>query len=79
VREADAPQVRWHKSSHSSANGQCVEVAPVAGGIAVRDSKNPAGPRLIFTRQAWADFVEGVKRWPAGTAPQADWPEQESS
>jgi hypothetical protein len=79
VREADAPQVRWHKSSHSSANGQCVEVAPVAGGIAVRDSKNPAGPRLIFTRQAWAAFVEGVKRWPAGTAPQADRPEQESS
>jgi hypothetical protein len=71
--------VRWHKSSHSSANGQCVEVAPVAGGIAVRDSKNPAGSRLIFTREAWADFVEGVKRWPAGTAPQADRPEQESS
>ena len=79
MREADAPQVRWHKSSHSSANGQCVEVAPVAGGIAVRDSKNPAGPRLIFTRQAWAAFVEGVKRWPAGTAPQAGWPEQEPS
>jgi hypothetical protein len=51
----------------------------MAGGIGVRDSKNPAGPRLIFTRQAWADFVEGVKRWPAGTAPQAGRPEQESS
>ena len=54
-----APQVRWHKSSHSSANGQCVEVTPVSGTIAVRDSKNPAGPELIFTRQAWVAFVEG--------------------
>ena len=64
MREADAPPVRWHKSSHSSANGQCVEVAPVAGGIAVRDSKNPAGPVLIFTRQAWAAFVEDLKGRP---------------
>ena len=30
MREADPPHVRWHKSSHSSASGQCVEVAPVA-------------------------------------------------
>jgi hypothetical protein len=78
VREADASQVRWHKSSHSSANGQCVEVAPVGGAIAVRDSKDPAGPRLIFTCQAWAAFVEGVKCWPGGTAPRAGWPERES-
>ena len=42
MREADGPRVRWH--SHSSANGQCVEVAPVAGAVAVRDSRNPAGP-----------------------------------
>ena len=77
MREADAPQVRWHKSSHSSANGQCVEVAPVAGTIAVRDSKNPAGPELIFTRPAWVAFIEGVKRWPAGAAPWAGWSEQD--
>jgi hypothetical protein len=79
VREADAPQVRWHKSSHSSANGQCVEVAPVAGTIAVRDSKNPAGPELIFTRQAWVAFVEGVKCWPDGTSPWAGRSEQRSA
>ena len=78
MHEADAPQVRWHKSSHSSANGQCVEVAPVAGTVVVRDSKNPAGPKLIFTRQAWVAFVEGVKRWPGGTAPRAGRPERES-
>jgi hypothetical protein len=77
VREANAPQVRWHKSSHSSANGQCVEVAPVAGAIAVRDSKNPAGPELIFTRPAWVAFVEGLKRCPGGTAPGPGRSEQE--
>jgi hypothetical protein len=77
MREADLPPVRWHKSSHSSANGQCVEVAPVAGAIAVRDSKNLAGPELVFTRTAWVAFVEGLKRSPDGTAPQAGWPEQE--
>ena len=65
MREANTSQVRWHKSSHSSANGQCVEVAPVAGAVVVRDSKHPAGPELVFTRQAWAAFVAGVKAGPA--------------
>jgi hypothetical protein len=65
MREADPLHVRWHKSSFSSASGQCVEVAPVAGTIAVRDSKDPDGPELVFTRQAWAAFVDGVKAGPA--------------
>ena len=77
--EAGVSQVQWHKSSHSSANGQCVEVAPVAGAIAVRDSKNPAGPKLIFTRQAWVAFVEDVKCGPGGAASRAGWPGQEPS
>ena len=78
MRETDAPQVRWHKSSHSSANGQCVEVASVAGAVAVRDSKNPAGPELVFTRPAWVAFVEGLKTCnPGGTAPRPGWSEQE--
>jgi hypothetical protein len=68
MREADLPPLRWHKSSHSSANGQCVEVASVAGAVAVRDSKNPAGPGLVFTRQAWAAFLESVKLAPAAGA-----------
>ena len=65
MREAGPPHVRWHKSSYSSASGQCVEVASVAGAVMVRDSKDPAGPELVFTRQAWAAFVDCVKAGPA--------------
>ncbi|HEY9389153.1 MAG TPA: DUF397 domain-containing protein [Mycobacteriales bacterium] len=48
----------WRKSSHSGSDGQCVEVAFVdARRVAVRDSKNPAGPVLLFTGAEWATFV----------------------
>lgn len=53
--------LRWQKSSLSGASG-CVETAPSAGLVAVRDSKDPAGPVLRYTRHEWAVFVEGVKR-----------------
>jgi hypothetical protein len=61
MRELDLTRARWRKSSYSSANGQCVEVACLPAAVAVRDSKDPAGPKLIFTRQAWAAFVESAK------------------
>ncbi|WP_037906518.1 DUF397 domain-containing protein [Actinacidiphila yeochonensis] len=50
----------WHKSSHSSGNGECVEVAVTSGTVAVRDSKNPQGPALQFTPAAFADFLTAV-------------------
>lgn len=50
----------WRKSSHSGQSGNCVEVK-ISDSVAVRDSKNPAGPELQFASQAWAAFVTGVK------------------
>ena len=56
---------RWRRSSYSgSTGGQCVEVA-VAGqdrAVAVRDSKDPAGPVLSFGPDAWRSFLGGTRR-----------------
>jgi hypothetical protein len=38
-----------------------VEVAQLPAAIAVRDSKNPLGPALMFTPDEWAAFIEGAK------------------
>ncbi|KAA6221289.1 DUF397 domain-containing protein [Streptomyces albofaciens JCM 4342] len=53
----------WTKSSYSGGNGACVEIAvPAAAAIAVRDSKDPDGPRLTFDTSAWSTFVTGVSK-----------------
>ncbi|OKJ15885.1 DUF397 domain-containing protein [Kitasatospora sp. CB01950] len=51
--------LEWRKSSYSGGNGgECVEVAaPDAATTAVRDSKDPAGPRLRFSNDTWASFA----------------------
>jgi len=54
----DLSGARWFKSSRSGASKNCVEVAFLdAGPVATRDSKNPAGPALIFTPTAWTNFT----------------------
>jgi hypothetical protein len=60
---ADLTGATWRKSTRSGGNGgDCVEVADnLAGVVAVRDSKDPDGPVLTFDRDAWRDFVEGLK------------------
>lgn len=56
----DLNGAKWFKSRKSANNGQCVEVAFVDGQVAVRDSKNPTGPALVFTAAEWTAFVGGV-------------------
>lgn len=51
----------WFKSTYSSNDGpDCVEVARTPDTIHVRDSKDPHGPQLTFTAEAWASFVTHV-------------------
>ncbi|MEV5507885.1 DUF397 domain-containing protein [Streptomyces orinoci] len=57
AREADLSGARWRKSSHSSGNGACVEVAETGGIVAVRDSKDRSGPVLRFYAAQWAYFI----------------------
>ena len=54
-------ELTWRKSTRSNAQGACVEVADLPdGGACVRDSKNPSGAMLTFTRAEWAAFIGGV-------------------
>ena len=54
--------LQWRKATYSSSNGgNCVEVAAASRTIAVRDSKNPDGPRLGFGPQAWKAFTAKLK------------------
>jgi hypothetical protein len=55
--------LRWRKSSFSGGGTEdCIEVAPLAARmIAVRDSKNPTGPRLYFNTAQWVRFTNEIK------------------
>jgi hypothetical protein len=56
-----ALNAEWRKSSRSGTQGNCVEVRVIAGNIEVRDSKNPDGPILRFTRSEWTAFLGGAE------------------
>ena len=54
--------VTWQKSRRSNPSGNCVEVAQLPdGGIAVRNSRDPMGPALVYTRAEIVAFLHGVQ------------------
>jgi hypothetical protein len=58
----DLSGARWRTSSRSNGGGDCVEIADnLPGVVAVRDSKDPAGPTLIFTPETWRGFLDAVR------------------
>ncbi|MFY9807062.1 MAG: DUF397 domain-containing protein [Pseudonocardiaceae bacterium] len=58
----DLAGVTWRKSRHSGQLGNCVEAAALdGGGVAVRNSRHPSGPALIFTRDEMAAFLAGAR------------------
>jgi hypothetical protein len=58
MTEIDLSRAEWQKSSYSSQDGNCVEVTrSLPGLVAVRDSKEPDGARLVVSMEAWQVFI----------------------
>jgi hypothetical protein len=55
--------VTWRKSRHSNdQGGHCVELAALPGVVAVRDSKDPDGPRLVLSRESFRTLAAALKK-----------------
>jgi hypothetical protein len=61
VSSSSSGAVRWRKATASNATGSCVELGAFDGGIAMRNSRDPNGPALLYTRDEIAAFIHGVK------------------
>jgi Domain of unknown function (DUF397) len=59
--EMEFSRALWRKSTYSGGNGSCVEIADLGPLTAVRDSKDPDGPKLIFATHEWRNFISDVK------------------
>lgn len=58
----EVSDLRWKTARRSVGNGACVEVAPVAGTILVRDSKDQQGPVVQYPGNSWRAFLGAAKK-----------------
>jgi hypothetical protein len=65
MKDTELSRARWRKSSHSGGGNDCVEVAFVGGGAAVRDSKDPEGGVLGLPAPGWRGLLAAVAPEPA--------------
>jgi hypothetical protein len=63
ISASQLPPLKWQKSRRSNPSGNCVEMAQLPGGagIAVRNSRHPDGPALIYTHDEIAAFILGAR------------------
>lgn len=62
IPATDLRGVRWHKSHRSNSQGNCVELAQLPdGSVAVRNSRHPAGPALVYTKAEIQALIQGAK------------------
>jgi hypothetical protein len=68
ISDTSALGVKWITSTYSGGNNNCLQAAilalPANPSIAVRDSKTPSGPALVFPATTWQAFVSGVSQSP---------------
>jgi len=61
LSQSERAALVWLKARSSGHNGQCVEVAAAAGKIAIRDSKDPDGPILVYAPPEFKAFLDGAR------------------
>jgi len=61
LTEEEVSGLSWIKAQLSNHNGACVEIASTPGKIAIRDSKDPAGPILVYTSVEFGAFLDGAR------------------
>jgi Domain of unknown function (DUF397) len=61
LTEAERAGLVWLKARSSTVNGQCVEIASSANKVAIRDSKDPDGPILVYASAEFRAFLDSAR------------------